>query len=116
MRALGDIPFFLKDVEELYTAENKRIIGGSIYDLGNLRKMIYRLDPTLEPKEMLLYENDEKSYRKLALLAAEACKLEESGEYQKAKIKFKSLLSESDILHFQHIAQAGLYRINKIIS
>ena len=116
MRALGDIPHFLKNIEELYTTENKRIIGGSIYDLGNIRKEIYKLDPTLEPQEMSLYENNETRYHELASLTAEAFNMEESGRYQEAKIKYETLLSKSKIPHFQHFAQAGLYRINEKIS
>jgi hypothetical protein len=101
----------IQDIPEL-ERKNLLSIGNCLVEISNIRDRIYKIDPELKPKHMELYHSDELTYNMLDNLVAQALSAEEKEDLARAKEKFTELLSCSDLVHFQTIAQAGLYRVS----
>jgi hypothetical protein len=110
VRSLSSIPPLMKDLDDLGTSENRKIIGTAINNLMEIQEKVYELAPLLRPKHRELYDKDEATYEQLVELATKSFQYEGSGDFIDAATCFKELLEKSDIDYFQQIAQAGLYR------
>ena len=94
VRALSEIPPILKDIPELNVQWNEVTIGTTIFELSQLRELLYQVEPNLRPSHMKLYEDNEAEYGVLANLIYLAEDCEKNGNRKDASDFYSELLEK----------------------
>ena len=103
----------IRECDELDSDSNLRLIGETTIKLWDIREKIYGIRPDLKPDFVVEIVENKDSYDKQSSLYTLAEEKEEEGNLQAAKELYTQLLKLSTIRHFERIAQAGLYRVDK---
>jgi hypothetical protein len=113
LQCLDDSAGLVRELPELETNPNLKLLGHSINNIWEVREQIHSLRPDLKPPFVLEHDQDKLRYDKLDEISHQAHAAKTSGNVAQASALFARLRSSSAAGYFCMVAEAGLFRLSE---
>lgn len=113
LHCLNESAGLVREIEELETKSNLKLLGSAINSAWELRDIVHKLRPDLKPPFVVEYEENKIRYEQLSEISKKARAAEMSKDMDLASKLFQELRQAAKDGYFCILAEAGLYRLKE---